>query len=180
MTRRYQRALCPCRSGRVFRECCAPAARADRLGWRLLGEPPRPGPALEPWPAPRRPLGPEGLKAWEADLLGEGGLSGGRALALVMAGTSVLAVQQLSGQRGEAGRLAALEAAVLAAADAAGAFPEELRLRDAVLAAALAERLARHGVRCRHDLGLYGVDGLAADLRRLLDPQAAARPGRGR
>lgn len=177
---RYRKALCACGSGASFRDCCAPAARADRLGWRLLGEPPRPGPALEAWPAPRRPLGPEGLKAWEADFLGEGGIGGRRSLALVMAGTSVLAVRELSGQRGEAGRLAALEATVLAAADAAGAFPEELRLRDAALAGALAERLARHGVRCRHDLGLYGVDGLAADLRRLLDPQPAARPGRGR
>lgn len=118
------------------------------------------------------------LKAWEVDLLGQG--QTGRALVLVMAGTTVLTVRDLAGPRSLEGRLAAVEAAVLAAADAAGSFPEELRLRDPALAAALAERLARFRVRCRHDLDLYAVDALATDLRRVLDPSPAARPGRGR
>ncbi len=178
MKRAFVKALCSCGSGRSHRACCAASARAQRLGWQLLGEG-RPRAAdLEPWPEARTDGDGTRLKAWEVDFLGQG--QAGRVLIIVMAGTTVLTVRDMAGPRGLEGRLAAVEAAVLAAADAAGAFPEELRLRDPALAAALSERLARFKVRCRHDLDLYAVDALATDLRRVLDPFPTARPGRGR
>ncbi|HQZ69890.1 MAG: hypothetical protein ACH37Z_15475 [Anaerolineae bacterium] len=174
-----QRALCPCGSGLRGRDCCDGRARARRLGLTVLvgGGPIAAGSPRVGWPATRRAASSPNLHAWELDLLHLGVDSGApRALRLVMAGSAVLHVREIPRPLGPIALLAALEGAVLAAADEVGAFPEEIRLRDAELAEMLTERLRRWRVRCRTDLGLYAIDGLGADLRRLLDPRAAAAP----
>lgn len=176
------RGLCACGSGQRRGDCCGGAARARRLGIAVLqggGGVARSCPT-DARPASRRPAPSAQLRAWELDLLDLGDVGGApRALRLVMAGATVLHVREIPRPRGPVSLLAALEGAVLAAADEVGAFPEEIRLRDAELAERLGERLRRWRVRCRTDLGLYAIDGLGAGLRRLLDPGAPAAPRGG-
>ena len=175
-----RRALCSCGSLRPRRDCCAASARGRRLGLTLLeGGHPSPTrlPEAERWPATRRLSAQAGLRAWELDLVEIDQEDGGvRTLRLVMAGPTVLHVREMPRATGDLSALAALEGAVLAAADEAGAFPQEIRLRDPELARMLAARLARWRVRCRSDLKLQAIDLLAVDLRRMLQPRERAQP----
>ncbi len=174
------RGLCACGSRQRRGDCCGGAARARRLGIAVLqGDGARRFPTELRAPS-RRPAPSAQLRAWELDLLDLGDHGGApRALRLVMVGATVLHVREIPRPRGPVSLLAALEGAVLAAADEVGAFPEEIRLRDAELADRLGERLRRWRVRCRTDLGLHAIDRLGADLRRLLDPGAPAAPHGG-
>ena len=174
-----ERALCPCGSGQRRRDCCGGSARAQRLGIRVLagGAADKSATPGGNWPAARQLAAQQGLRAWELDLLDLGvDEDSPRTLRLVMAGTTVLHVSEVAGPIGTIAMLAALEGAILTAADEVGGFPDEIRLRDAEMAAMLAQRLARWRIRFRTDLGLYGIDALGADLRRLLDPQTVAAP----
>lgn len=175
-----RRALCPCGSLRPRRDCCAAAARGRRLGLAVLeggGLPVARSLVASRWPVSRRRSALVGLRAWELDLVNIDAADGGpRTLRLVMAGATVLHVREIPRTTGELSSLAAMEGAILAAADETGAFPEEIRMRDAELARMLTARLVRWRVRCRTDQRLQAIDTLSADLRRMLQPRASVWP----
>jgi hypothetical protein len=159
---------CPCGSGLRPDGCCGRAALARRLGLRVIagGGLPRPvGVARPSWNAVRGPRDRLGLRAIELDLLDLWGEEGPRAAVCAVAGPDVLDFSFLRRLPADASAgLVVLEAAFLRVADLRGAMPQEARMRDERLAAMLAERLARWGVRCRADLPLYGVASLLAQL----------------